>query len=368
MEEIKKQDPTSKFLYIGSKTGMEARLIPEIGIPYRAINCGKFRRYHQSLLLTIVDLRTIFLNFVDFWRFLVGIFESVRIISEFKPKVIFVKGGYVGLPVGIAAFFKGIPLVIHESDSVPGITSRILARFAKSICVSFPLEYFRDWYEKKLVFSGNPVRSDIKEGNVERAIKKFNLKEDLPVILVMGGSQGAHIINSVVLESLKELLDRYQVVHLSGERDYEWLRACTQDIEKHKERYKLFSFLGPELKDIYKITSLIISRAGANALSEMTTLGKAAILIPLKTSVGDHQYKNALYFSRSGAAYLLPQEELTQERLIEEINSLLDDKEELRFLEEKSFGLAKLDAPKIIASEVLAWGRKHERKTNTTND
>lgn len=250
INELKKEEPDIEILYIGSKTGLETKIIPQTGIDYRAISAGKFRRYHQNAFLNIIDLTTLFKNIRDFFRALKGYAQAKKIIKDFDPDAVFAKGGFVSLPVGMAASRLRYPLVIHESDSVIGLSNRLLSKRADILCVSYPVNVYKNDKLNNLVYTGNPVREDILLGDKKRAIKEFNLDNGKKTILIIGGSQGAYVINQLISEGLVDLLSKYQVIHISGERDYDWLDFKSQKLAKKlKDNYHLYNFLSGNLKD-----------------------------------------------------------------------------------------------------------------------
>jgi len=300
----------------------------------------------------------------DFFHFVRGYFQAREIIAEYDPDVVFAKGGYVSLPVGLAAHSLHYPLVIHESDSIMGMANKLLAKRADKICVSYPIKSYKDLDREKLVYSGNPVRADIYGGKKEAAVKEFGLDPKVPTIMVIGGSQGSLIINQIISESLKDLLVKYQVIHVAGERDYDWLgfQASKLDPEARK-RYYLFNFLSGNLKDAYAASDLVISRAGNNVIAELSALRRPTILIPLASSANSHQLSNAKIVSRMGAAMLLLQENLSSKVLIRKVDYLFDNPEEMVSMSEKIATLATPDAAKIVATEIYQQGADFAKNT-----
>lgn len=348
---------------------MENNIIPQTGLKYVGISAGKFRRYHSSNWLNIIDPTTLYKNALDFFRFIRGYFEAKEIISEFDPDVVFAKGGYVSLPVGLAARSLGYPLVIHESDSVMGLSNRILAKRADKVCVSYPLKSYPDVEKNKLVYTGNPVRQDIYDGNKERAISEFNLDDKLPVLLVIGGSQGSLVINQIISQSLVNLLKKYQIIHVSGERDYDWLgfQANKLDSELTKN-YHLYNFLSGNLKDALAAADLVISRAGNNVIAELAALSKAAILIPLASSANGHQVSNAKILSRMGAVMLVLQDSLSARSLERKIDYLFDNPEERNGLANKLSKFSSPEAAGGVADIVYSLGKSFAEETKTEEE
>ncbi len=367
--ELQKLDSTVELLYIGSKEGLESKIIPQTGLKYVGISAGKFRRYHTATWLNIIDPTTLYKNVVDFFRFVRGYFEAKEIIAEFDPDVVFTKGGYVSLPVGLAAHSLGYPVVVHESDSVMGLSNRILAKRADKVCVSYPLKSYTEVEKDKLVYTGNPVRNDIYDGSKERAITEFRLHDKLPILFVIGGSQGSLVINQVVSESLAKLLAKYQIIHVSGERDYDWLGFQASKLAPElSANYHLYNFLSGNLKDALAVSDLVISRAGNNVIAEIAALEKAAILIPLASSANGHQVSNAKILSRMGAAMLVLQESLTPRILERKIDYLFENPEERAGLATKLSKLASPEAAGAVADIIYDLGTNFVLETKAEEE
>lgn len=270
-----------EFLYVGSRTGIEKSMALKAGIPYVGISCGKMRRYFS------------WQNFVDFFKVPLGFFEAVRALKRLRPDVVFSKGGYVGMPVTLAAAKLKIPVIVHESDVIPGMANRIAFRFADKICVSFEetKKFIPKKYAKKVVVTGNPVRKSLLDGDKDKAYKSTGFDKHRPVILIMGGSQGALQINNLVRSGLEELLKKFQIIHIRGRGNL--------DISLHKKGYVQYEYVDENLKDFYALSEMVVSRGGANSLSEIAFLKKKALIIPLGTagSRGD-QIENAKVFCR----------------------------------------------------------------------
>lgn len=355
IEALEKRDPDIEILYVGSKSGVENKIIPKMGISFSIINTGKWRRYHKSKIFNILNPKTLPPNIADAAKAVKGAVEAVKIIKKFDPNSIFIKGGYVGLPVGIAAKILGYPFVVHESDAVPGLTNKLLSKWAKYVLVSYPLEFYEGIFEKnKLAYSGTPVREDLLKGEASRGFKTFKLKEEIPTILVIGGSQGSRTLNNAVLGALEDLLYSYQIIHITGELDYDKIDYRASKLPSDlKDKYRVFNFLTADLKDAYCVSSLVVSRAGNNVLAELAALGKPSILVPLPSSVNEHQLRNALVFSRNGAAYLLEETNLNPGSLKRQIDYLLGRKEELKYMSDKAKSLYKKGASDLIAEKIL---------------
>lgn len=302
IQKLQTKDPDVEILYIGSSRGPEAKMIPEIGIKFKGIQVGKLRRYFS------------FQNLIDFFRLPIGFLQSFFTLLKFKPAVVFSKGGYVGIPVVYAAKFLKIPIVLHESDVLPGLANKMASDLADVICMSYVET--KDFITRKVrkVVTGNPVREFITQGDREKGLKFCGFNEELPIILVMGGSQGAKHINDILVESLKNIQAR--VVHITGKG---------KGLKENNYRYKSFEYLNKELPDIYAICDLIISRAGANSLAEIDALGIPAILIPIAkaASRGEQTINAEAHKKLHPETIIIKDEELTADILIKSVAKIL---------------------------------------------
>lgn len=289
--------------YIGSYDGIEKRLIEDFGIPYYGISTGKFRRY--------LDPK----NFSDPFRVIKGYSEARKIIKKLRPDVIFSKGGFVSVPVVRAAASLKIPCILHESDMTPGLANKLCISAATKICCNFP-ETLQMLPASKAILSGSPVREELFSGNKIRALDMCGFTANKPVIMVIGGSQGAASVNKAVRSALPMLLQDFQVVHLCGKDKMDNLLLNT-------EGYKQFEYLKAELKDIFAMADVVISRAGANAICELLALNKPNILIPLpsSTSRGD-QLLNARSFESQGFSIVIDEDDLSEKLLVEKVQEL----------------------------------------------
>jgi UDP-N-acetylglucosamine--N-acetylmuramyl-(pentapeptide) pyrophosphoryl-undecaprenol N-acetylglucosamine transferase len=311
LEELKKEW-NGEILWVGSKHGMERKIIEKAGVSYYGIPCGKLRRYFSIK------------NILDLFRILFGIIASIALMRKVRPTLLFSKGGYVSVPPVIAAGRRKIPVITHESDSDPGLATRLNAKHADKICISFPetLEYLKPEQKKKAVVTGNPIREDIKHGDPKRGKSYLGAPEMRKIIFILGGSQGALQINMLVEKIIGELTGEYFVVHQVGKAPYK---------ELENEFYKTFSFIGNEMPDLYAAADLIVSRAGANTLAEISATAKPCVLIPLMKGAGrGDQVKNAELYKSRGAARVLAGEEATPENLLNVIQSLLKDPDQMK--------------------------------------
>ena len=289
--------------YIGSYEGIEKELIEQCGIPYHGISSGKLRRYFSLK------------NFTDPFRVLKGFREANKLIKTLKPDVIFSKGGFVSVPVVMAAKKCHVPTIIHESDMTPGLANKLSIPSATKVCCNFP-ETLGHLPEEKAVLTGSPIRQELLKGNKIAALDFCGFTPDKPVILIIGGSLGSVVVNDSVRAILPELLKQFQVIHLCG-------KGKVDESLKDLKGYVQFEYIQSELKDLFALTDLVISRAGANAICELLALHKPNLLIPLSASAsrGD-QILNARSFERQGFSIVIEEEELSNEKLLSSIQDL----------------------------------------------
>lgn len=294
--------------YIGSYNGIEKKLIEDIGIPYYGISSGKLRRYF--------DIK----NFSDPFRVIKGFGEADRLIKKLKPDVAFSKGGFVSVPVVLAAKKNGVPAIIHESDMTPGLANKICIPAATKVCCNFT-ETYNLLPEGKAVLTGTPIRRELFEGDKNRAATFCGLDPAKSTILIIGGSSGSVVINNVIRESLDDILPNFQVIHLCG-------KGHLDESLSDKKGYVQFEYISKELRDLFAFCDLVISRAGANAICELLALKKPNILIPLSkaASRGD-QILNAKSFKKSGYSYVIEEEELSKASLLNAIRDVAAHKE-----------------------------------------
>lgn len=289
--------------YIGSESGIEKRLIADFDIPYYGVATGKLRRYLDPKNLT------------DPFRILKGYNQSRKLLKEIKPDVVFSKGGFVSVPIVRAAHSLKIPCVIHESDITPGLANKLCIPVSDCVCCNFPetMEYIPN---DKGVVTGTPIRSELREGNRQRGLQLCGFNDSKPVLMVIGGSQGAGSINKIVRTTLPKLLNDFQVVHLCGKDKVDNLLLTTPG-------YKQFEYLKEELKDIFTIADIVVSRAGANSICELLALKKPNLLIPLPTSQsrGD-QILNAASFESQGFSKVLLEEDMDEKSFTEAVLEL----------------------------------------------
>ncbi|SDH73341.1 UDP-N-acetylglucosamine-N-acetylmuramylpentapeptide N-acetylglucosamine transferase [Pseudobutyrivibrio sp. 49] len=315
-----------EIFYIGSYNGIEKKMVENAGITYYGISSGKLRRYHD------------WKNFTDPFRVIKGFSEANQLLKHLKPDVVFSKGGFVSVPVVMAAGRQHIPAIIHESDMTPGLANKLAIPFATKVCCNFPetMKYLPDG---KAVHTGSPIRQELFTGNKEAGLSFCGFNNEKPVLLIMGGSIGSRFINNAVWESLDTLLEKFQIVHLVG-------KGNINNELIGKAGYQQYEFISEQLNDIFAMTDIMISRAGANSISEILALKIPNILIPLsaKASRGD-QILNAESYEKQGFSTVLQEETLTSNLLISSVQDVYARRDEIK---EKMASSKLLDANKVI--------------------
>ena len=300
-----------EITYMGSYDGIERRLVEDFGLPYVGIATGKFRRY--------LDLQ----NLTDPFRVVKGFGEARRFLKKYHPDVVFSKGGFVAVPVVRAAASLGIPCIIHESDMTPGLANKICIPVARKVCCNFP-ETLKLLPGDKAVLTGSPIRAELAQGNKLAGLDMCGFNANTPVVMVIGGSLGAANVNKAVRAALPSLLGDFQVVHLCGKDKVDNLLLNTPG-------YRQFEYVKAELKDLFAMADVVISRAGANAICELLALKKPNILIPLpaSSSRGD-QLLNARSFEAQGFSIVIGEDDLTTELLVDKVHELYFSRQTFR--------------------------------------
>ncbi len=291
--------------YFGQGYELEREIMGN-SVEYYRISAGKFRRYHnESILQRVFDVKTNLLNFRDGFKVILGIFQAWRQLAKIKPNVVFIKGGYVGLPVGLAAHLRGIPIVIHESDARPGLTNRVLAKYAHIIATGFPVKTYKHWQGKPIVYTGNPVRRSVLGAHKTSSRSTLRIDKSARVVLVMGGSGGAAAINAAVTQNLDKLCSRYTVIHITG-KDKK-LSLPTQ-VAKNGQHYLQYDFVIDGMAEVIAASDCVVARAGMNTISEVAAYGKPLVLVPAP-QLSDQKI-NAKELIDAKAAVLVNQEDL----------------------------------------------------------
>lgn len=305
-EKLLEQKISSDFIWVGTEDGPERDFINQENILYFAIKSGKLRRYFSRQ------------NFVDPFRIIAGIFQSLKIIKQFKPDIIITAGSFVSVPLFIAARFKKVKTIVHQQDVRPGMANKFMAKRATRVTVAF-VESLPLFPKEKTVLIGNPVRATVLRGDKERGMAVFSLERNLPTLLVMGGSSGAEKINELLISAITALIDFCQIIHITGaDNIVEWI-----DKDKFGEaskRYHSYEYLRGELADAYCVADLVVCRAGLSTLTELATLGKPSVVIPIP---GNQQEENATYFARKNAIIVVDQKTITRDGFISLVNDLL---------------------------------------------
>ncbi len=289
--------------YIGSYNGIEKELIEQFGIPYHGISSGKLRRYFSLQ------------NFTDPFRVVKGFGEAHKLIKLLRPNVIFSKGGFVSVPVVLAGKKCKVPTIIHESDMTPGLANKLSIPSATKVCCNFP-ETLEHLPADKAVLTGSPIRQELLSGDKQHALNFTGLDDAKPVILIVGGSLGAQAVNEAIRRILPSLLKDFNIVHLCG-------RGKLDPSLNNLNGYVQYEYIKDELKDLFALSDIVISRAGANAICELLALHKPSLLIPLSANAsrGD-QLLNARSFERQGFSAVLEEEQITDAGLLSSIRSL----------------------------------------------
>ncbi len=339
LPELKKQG--YDVHYIGSYEGIERTLIKEQGIPYYGISSGKLRRY--------IDVK----NLSDPFKVVKGLGQAIRLLGRIKPDVVFSKGGFVSVPVVLAAKFRHIPCVIHESDMTPGLANKICIPCAYRVCTNFP-ETMKHIPAEKAVLTGSPIRQELFKGSREKGLAFCGFDDTKPVLLIMGGSLGAVAVNDAVRGILPELLQKFHVIHLCG-------KGKLDDSLNDTKGYAQYEYIGPELRDLMAAADILISRAGANAICEILALRKPNILIPLsaEASRGD-QILNAASFEKSGYSVVIQEKDVTNELLLKTVNDVYTNREQYIHAMDKSQLNNSIE--KIVG--LINEARKHNRRLN----
>lgn len=334
IREIQKETKDAEFLYIGTKKGLESSLVTRENIPFKSIHITGFKRK-----LSFENVKTIF-------RFLKGVGDCKKILKEFNPDVVIGTGGYVCGPVVYAAAKLNMPTIIHEQNSVPGLTNKFLSRYVNKIAVCF--EGAKDYFPKdKVVFTGNPRASEVIGKDGIRGLLSAGLSPTKPAVLIFGGSRGARPINEAVIKSLSELSEKpYQILYITGEVHFEDVRKEVELVGNPKNVViKPFIHNMPE---VLAGIDLVVSRAGATTLAEITSLGIPSILIPSPYVTNNHQEKNARSLSDFGAAALLLEKDLNNKSLVQHIDRILMNEDNLKEMKMKAKKMGVPDSAKRL--------------------
>jgi len=337
-------------LYYMSDKPYDKRMLFENSITYVQIPSGKMRTYFSIK------------NFLDMFSTATGMFFGLLSMFFIYPDVVISKGGYAAFPAVFAAKLLRIPVIVHESDSYPGRLNVWTAKFAQKVAISWPeaIEYLP---KEKTALTGQPIRKNILHGDSAGAHEFFKLNSDLPVILVLGGSQGAEIINNIFIEVLPELLSRYQIIHQAGINNIDDVRGRSNLVMEKNNNITRYVAL-PNLNNLAMrmaagVATIIVSRAGSQ-IFEIASWGIPSIIIPITNSNGDHQRKNAYNYARTGACEVIDESNLTPHVLVSEIDKMISNKEKLAIMKQQALAFANPDAAGKIAMEAIKIAQTHE--------
>ena len=333
-----------KIIYLGPKDKWSKTLFQKEQVRVKFIIAGKLRRYFSLK------------NFIDILKIPLGMVEAFFYLYFTAPDLVFSKGGYGSFPVVVAARILHIPIFLHESDVIPGLANRWESKWALEIFVSFPkTEFFQ---KDKMIIVGNPIREELLNGSLPEAKKLFHLQGDKPLVLILGGSQGSQKINDVIMSILPDIVKSFEVLHVTGEKRYQRIKATSQIMlnKEQKAYYHPFPFLNETyLKNALFASQLVISRAGAGALFEIAACGKPSIIIPLYGSAQNHQVKNAYAFADAGACKVIEEENLRPYLLLEMMKTLFRTPGALESLSLAARNFSKPKAATIIAHYILEY-------------
>jgi UDP-N-acetylglucosamine--N-acetylmuramyl-(pentapeptide) pyrophosphoryl-undecaprenol N-acetylglucosamine transferase len=364
-QEIKKVE-TAEFLFIGGKGPFERELAEENDIPFQPVTSGKLRRYFDPR------------NFLAPFNVIAGFFQALIILKKWKPDIVLSAGSFIAVPVVWAAWFLRKPIVVHQQDILKGLANKLMTPFATKITVTFS-ESLKDFPHKKSIVTGNPVRESLLSGNRETARQIFSLKDELPVVLILGGGTGALALNKVVAESLPNILEFCQIIHIAGKgknifqdknlKDAHRPNSVEEMLDDRKsvdykkgkaERYHAHEFLDTdELMHAFNVADIVVTRAGLSTLSELAILKKPVIIVPLP---GTHQEKNAKYFASKNAALILNQSILNTELFTNFVHELLQSKSQKIELSENISNIMNKNATEVIVGEIKNIIQNNESK------
>ncbi len=349
---IDKEKIIGAKLYYFSDSPYDKEMLLENGLIYEEVKAGKMRTYFSIK------------NFFDIFKMFFGAINAIYKIFSIFPDVVFGKGGYASFPTILAARILRIPVIVHESDSVPGRVNKWAGHFAKRVAVSF--KEAAEFFPKKTVaWIGHPIRTEIEhQAAREEALQYFKLETNIPTILILGGSQGAELINNTVLDALPRLIKNFQIIHQTGISNFKSVSERAKVVlakDQEKVRYLPYAFLNPlAMKMAAGVATIIVSRAGST-LFEIASWGVPSIVIPITTSNGDHQRKNAFSYAHVGACSVIEEMNMTANILSSEIERITEDKETLDRMTRNAKAFNKTDASSKIAREIVDMALSHEK-------
>jgi len=350
-DEVRKNHLVEPKLFYIAPEPYNKGLLFDNKITFKRNPAGKFRRYFSLM------------NLFDIFKTGIGVIKAVWTVFLIYPDVVFGKGGYGSFPALLAAKILRIPVIIHESDSTPGKTNIWAGKFARRVAVSYQeaASYFP---KEKVAYTGNPIRKEVKNIKTEGAKEFLKLEEGIPTILILGGSLGSQKINDIVVEALPKFVEQFQIIHQTGKKNYSEIVGRSNAIlfrNENRNRYHPFDYLNNiALKMATSEADLIISRAGST-IFEIAYWGKPSIIIPISDSNGNHQAKNSFAYSRSGAAVVIDEKNLSDSMLYSQSVEILNNEEKRKKMSEAAKGFAKEDASEVIAKEIIKIALEHEK-------
>jgi UDP-N-acetylglucosamine--N-acetylmuramyl-(pentapeptide) pyrophosphoryl-undecaprenol N-acetylglucosamine transferase len=338
-EALQRLRPEAEILFVGGGRGLEATAVPQAGFAFRTVPARSLRGRRAIGLPAAL------------WVTLQGLIHSLRIVRQFRPDVVFATGGYVSGPVALAAALLGRPVVLHEQNTVPGLTNRLLARVAREVHVSDPGSRRHFPKRRHLKLSGNPIRGGVLQGDHQRALREWRMERERRTVLILGGSQGARSINRAAVGAVRRLAGRpdLQFVLQTGPRDHDWVARKLQGVALPARVIAFIQNMG----DAYRAADLVVARSGAMTLAELAVCGRAAILVPFPYSAGNHQELNARTRVEAGAAEMILDRELSGRRLAAAIVKMIDTPRKLREMSHNALRGSRPDAAQKIAAALL---------------
>lgn len=348
IRELKKNYPFAgfEFWYLGPRDKFVKSVLSFEGVKVKNVLSGKYRRYFS------------FKNIIDIFKMPIGILQAFYYVFIFSPDLIFSKGGYGSIPTILAGWFLQAPVFLHESDVVPGLANRIGSRFAVEIFISFSVNETEYFPSKKMLSIGNPIRTELLGGSKDEAKRVFSLTGEKPVVLIIGGSQGAQRVNDKILSVLPEMINDFEVIHQTGSKNFKQIQKESKVIltENARRYYHPVPFMDvQDMAHALKVADLIISRAGSGSIFEISAVGKPCILVPLEGSAQDHQVRNAYAMSQRGAALVIEEANFRPHFVLERIKFLFSNPEKMKELGKRAKDFSRPYAAKVIAEYLMAY-------------
>lgn len=340
---------TPELLWVGVADGLEATVSQRHHIPFKAITTGKLRRS--------LNPRDVVRNLVDAFRIPLGIVQAALTVARTRPAVVLSTGGYVSVPIGLAARLFGVPYLLHEQTLILGLANRILARFATRILLSHEasLDHLPPRTRSRAVVTGNPIRPAVLQGNLNKGLAAFGLDPAVPLVLVTGGASGAQQVNRMLAAALPDLLPHCKIVHQCGSLSHAEMQDTARTLPPHlARRYHVVDFIHDEMPDLLAAATIVVARSGAGTVAELTALGKACILVPYPHAAADEQRITARHLAEQHAAIMLDGEAATPAHLHDAITSLLAEPHRRTALAGAAKAHGRPDAAAQVVTEILA--------------